>query len=113
MATLAWPCSYFRGKHAHGKRGTWHPRRYTELETALGQPWPIARTLLLPITVVPATMVPNATINDTFPAWYFVMLLVIMAAWLIASLLILCFAGYRLAWRPRPEPPSEENNAAA
>jgi hypothetical protein len=34
MATLAWPCSDFRGKHAHGKRGTWHPRRYTELETA-------------------------------------------------------------------------------
>jgi hypothetical protein len=37
MATLAWPCSDFRGKHAHGKRGTWHPRRYTELETALAQ----------------------------------------------------------------------------
>jgi len=78
--------------------------------SALGRHWVVARTLLLPIVVIPAAMLSNATINDTLPWWHFPSLLGIMAAWITGSLLVLRFAGYRLAWRPRPEPPQANGN---
>ena len=35
MATLAWPCSGFRGKTCPRQAWAWHPTRYSESETAL------------------------------------------------------------------------------
>jgi hypothetical protein len=37
--------------------------------------------------------------------------LAFMSFWLVASLLVLRIAGYRLAWRPRIGEPQEETTA--
>jgi hypothetical protein len=78
------------------------------LFSALWRRWVVARTLLLPIVVIPAAMWINVAIGERLPWWYFPLLLGMMVAWITGSLLILRFAGYRLAWRPWFEAPREE-----
>ncbi len=78
---------------------------------ALGRRWIVARILLLPIAVVLTAKFLNASIPGAAPSWYFALLFSLMVFWIVGSLLVLRFVGYRLAWRRRLEQ-SQENIAA-
>jgi len=75
---------------------------------ALGRGWIVARILLLPIAVVLTAKFFNASIPNAAPTWYFALLFSLMIFWLAGSLLVLRFAGYRLAWRRRFADPQAE-----
>ena len=75
---------------------------------ALGRGWIVARILLLPIAVVLTAKFLNASIPGAAPTWYFALLVSLMIFWLAGSLLVLRFAGYRLAWRRRFADPQAE-----
>jgi hypothetical protein len=69
----------------------------------LGGGWRLARLLPVPSAVGVGAYVLAATLQN-FSAWYFALLLGLMSAWLVASLLCLRYAGYRLVWRWRFAP---------
>ena len=67
---------------------------------ALGRGWIAARTLSLPLAIGAGAALIAWTISEPDSVWFIAMALGFMAFWLVASLLVLRFAGYRLAWRP-------------
>jgi hypothetical protein len=76
--------------------------------STLGRGWIVARIVRLPVIVILAAMLWNLA-NGGRPQWsWFALLLSLMAFWLVASFLVLRYAGYRLAWRPRLEQPQEQ-----
>ena len=75
--------------------------------SALVRGWIVVRVALLPIVVgLAAASLKLYADGESF--WYFTIILSTMAFWLVASFLVLRFAGYRLAWRPRLEQPQED-----
>jgi hypothetical protein len=74
----------------------------TTMFSGLGRGWIVARIFSLPLAIGIGTalIVWNEPGNGAGVAWYLAMLLGFMALWLVASLLVLRLAGYRLAWRP-------------
>jgi hypothetical protein len=79
--------------------------------SALGRGWIVARVLLLPIAVVSTAVLLNKTIPAAAPVEDFVVLISLMMFWLVASLLVLRFAGYRLTWRSWRARPLEQSPA--
>jgi len=66
----------------------------------LGRGWLPIRLLLLPIAVVAATTILKFGIGF-LDVWVYAVLMACEAAWLVASLLVVRIAGYRLVWRWR------------
>jgi hypothetical protein len=76
--------------------------------STLTRGWLAVRVVLLPIVVAAAAGLISRCFPTGDPFWYHAVILGIMAAWLVVSCLVLRFAGYRLAWRPRLAEPQED-----
>jgi hypothetical protein len=76
--------------------------------SALTRGWIVVRVVLLPIVVALAAESLVLCIGFREPFWYLFIDLSLMSFWLVASFLVLRFAGYRLAWRSRPEQPQAD-----
>ena len=68
--------------------------------SSLGRGWIVARIFSLPLGIGVTAALIAWTIPGASSTWYIAMMLGVMALWLVASLLVVRFAGYRLAWRP-------------
>ena len=75
---------------------------------ALGRRWIVARIVLLPVAVLLAGMSVSDTTGSGYSLGYYAFLFALVAMWIVGSLLVLRFAGYRLAWRSRFEEPQEQ-----
>jgi hypothetical protein len=76
--------------------------------SALGRGWIVARIVRLPVIIIFAAIMWSLATRDIRNWWWCTCPLSLMALWLVASFLVLRYAGYRLAWRPRLEQPREE-----
>ena len=76
--------------------------------SALGRGWIVARIVRLPVIVILAATLWNLASGGRLQWSWFALYLSLMAFWLVASFLVLRYAGYRLAWRPRFEQPQEQ-----
>jgi hypothetical protein len=78
--------------------------------STLGRGWIVARIVRVPAIIGLATVL-AMTVASEASWWDITLPLSLMALWIVASLLVLRSAGYRLVWRPRIEEPLE--NAAS